>query len=283
MPTCPHCGFELDFGVERCPLCGTPRAGSGDATRGRDERAGWDDDPTGPGRRAGPSPEVATSPEGGAERDAVAATIAWEDPAVPFPADMVRTWRRSVFEPSEFFREVPWGGSLARPVLYYLIVAVVAALFTLWWRMLGVMVGVRSILWQDGTMRLSTGADAVLEFFVTPFAALVGLLVWTLILHVLVVLLAPQRRGLAATARGLCYSYGPAVFAVVPVAGALVGLVWTLVLEVVALREAHRTTTGRAVAIVLLPLAALAVLLTALVIFAVLVLGLTAVELLGGG
>jgi hypothetical protein len=39
----------------------------------------------------------------------------------------------------------------------------------------------------------------------------------------------------------------------VPIVGTLVGAVWGIVLQVVGIRTAHRTTTGRAALVVILP------------------------------
>ena len=114
-----------------------------------------------------------------------------------------------------------------------------------------------------------------LHAFITPFAALFGLALWTLVLHLFALFLAPERRGLNSTARVLCYAAGPAVFSVVPLLGPFVAAIWGFVLQVFGLREAHRTTTSRAVAIVLLPLALLVLFVFSVIVLAVLVLGVT--------
>ena len=248
MPTCGHCGYEADAGAERCPLCGSPLA----REEGRDTAAG----------------------EGGA--GAGSSIPAWEDPAVGFPEDLGRTWRDSVLDPAAFYAGVPWAAGLARPVLYYLIVSIAAAFFTLWWEALD-WFPVFPFAPEMGDDR---GALALVDFFLSPFLALLGLGIGSLVLHFFALLLAPDRRDLRATVRALSYGAGPAVFAIVPVLGPLVALVWSLVLHVIGIREAHRTTTGRAAAIVLLPWA----LFLALVFLAVLALvALAGLTLFGRG
>ena len=101
MTTCPHCAYE-SAGVESCPLCSTPLGGSGREVGGRSSA-----DTAG-----------ASSP-------------AWEDVGVPFPRNLAVTWRDSVLEPSRFFRSVPYEAPAYRPLLYFLLVSVVAAMFTL--------------------------------------------------------------------------------------------------------------------------------------------------------
>jgi hypothetical protein len=119
----------------------------------------------------------------------------------------------------------------------------------------------------------------LVQFFFKPFGALIALGVGTLVLHALALVLAAEPRGMGATARVFCYAWGPSVFTIVPVLGWIVGLVWSVVLLVVGVREAHRTTGGRAAVIVVTPI--LALLVAVLLLVALLVaLGLMAGEVL---
>lgn len=179
----------------------------------------------------------------------------WEDSAAAFPGNLTRTWRRSVFRPAVFFRGVPDDRTIARPLLYYLIVAVLTASLWLTWG--AVLPGSGPGPVQELIGRIDPGlADAeaawsrpallFTTFFLTPFAALLYLVAWSLIVHLVVVMLAPQRRSFAATVRMICYASGPRLFSVVPWIGGLAGVAWEAVLTVVGLREAHRMSTGRA-------------------------------------
>ncbi len=192
-----------------------------------------------------------------------AGSVAWEDPSVTFPASLLRTWRDSLFQPSAFFRRLAWEDSPARPLLYYLLVSITSAFFVLLWRS------------TDAPLLPPTfGPEAPLaplvQFFFEPFAALVGLGVGVLVLQLFALILAPARRGMRATARVFCYSAGPAVFTAVPILGPAVGAVWSLVLLVIGLREAHRTTPGRAAAIVLIPVVGIIMVLGSLLVLLVL-------------
>lgn len=187
---------------------------------------------------------------------------------MPFPKSLLDTWRRSVFEPGSFFRGVPYEDAAARPVLYYLVVSIVGAFFSLWWR--AIFSTAPFALMEE--IELLTGApsgpgSALVGFFLTPFAAVLWLLVASLLLQLFVLLLARDRRRLGATVRAVSYAAGPSVFNAIPFVGGLIGAVWTLVLMVFGLREAHRLSTGAAVAVlalgVLVPAALVAVLLIA--------------------
>ncbi len=195
-------------------------------------------------------------------------TTPWEDPDAAFPVNLIQTWRQSVFAPAAFFRRMPVEAPLARPLLYYLIISVLTAFFVLIWRSVGSSVLPVGLLgWNDPLMPL-------IEFFLEPFLAMIGLAIGSLVLHLLVLLFADRRKGIGTTARVFCYSWGPGVFALFPVLGPPVGFVWSVVLMVIGVREAHETTSGRAAAIVLTPLIALFLLLVFLATLLVM-LGLT--------
>jgi hypothetical protein len=103
---------------------------------------------------------------------------------------------------------------------------------------------------------------------------LVGLYIVAGVLHVVLLILRGANRGYGATLRVFCFSAGPQLFTIVPFIGPAVGGVWSLVVTVIGLREVHKTTTGKAVAAVLLPTFFL-LMLVALMIIAGMVAGLT--------
>ncbi|MDX1395502.1 MAG: YIP1 family protein [Gemmatimonadota bacterium] len=178
---------------------------------------------------------------------------AWEDPGASFPRNFLDTWIESVVRPARFFAGVHYEAPAARPILYYLLVSLVGATFSLWWssiftamRLPGAFAG------GEPWVAASPAASALVTFFATPFLAFIGLIVWTSLLHMLVAIFAPGRRGYGATMRVVCYASGPHVMSVVPFIGSLVGLVWGLVLLTAGLREAHRMSAGAAIGVVII-------------------------------
>ena len=181
---------------------------------------------------------------------------AWEDPAVPFPGNVIETWRRSVLEPGAFFADGPFGRAAVRPILYYLLISILSAGLSLTWGALlptaqpgfvETLAGIMNVALPDAADAVGS-AGRLADFFLTPFWAVLSLVITSLLLHLFVLLLVPGRRSLTATVRTVCYACGPAVFAIIPFVGGLVAWIWGAVLTVIGLREAHRTTTGRAFA-----------------------------------
>lgn len=245
MAKCAKCGYEI-AAFASCPFCGEIQGSSG---------------PGGLGVPMDEKPAVNLP--------------SWENPEVPFPANLFETWRSSLFQPGAFFANGPFDRPAGRPILYYLLVGVLGAALALAWgavlpdtqpSMFEALTVVLNPGGEDSASDLTAGARLV-DFFLAPFWAILSLILWSALLHVLVLLLVPDRRSFTATVRTVCYAAGPGIFVVVPWLGGLVAGVWGVVLTVIGLREAHRTTTGRALAVWLLsmaiPVAILVVLLMA--------------------
>lgn len=219
MIACPRCGYESPNPAV-CPLCGAEKTVPGET--------------------------VADGPRRGA------AAPAWEDPSAPFPRNFLDTWIESVVRPGPFFAGVPFGDAAARPILYYLIVSLIGATFSLWWSSIFSVLEVPgAFAASDPWLAASPAASALFTFFATPFVAFLGLIAWTSLLHLLVLVFARGRRGYGATMRVACYASGPHLMSVVPLIGTLVGIIWGLVLVTAGLREAHGISPGGAVAVVL--------------------------------
>jgi len=210
--------------------------------------------------------------------------IAWEDESVPFPANLGITWWECLISPDRFFSRVSWDRPFARPLLYFLLVGILSGLLRLFWSP-----------WSPAGAADVLGVPAQLQlvaFFLTPFVLLILLALVSLGQHLFAALLAPRRRGIRATATVLCYAsgvgiavavlppaFGPgggsvpgllgATYLVMYVSVAVAAQVWYVVVNVIGLKRAHSTTTGRAAAIVLLPMAIGLAFATILVIVAV--------------
>lgn len=187
--------------------------------------------------------------------------IPWEDPGAGFPANLGRTWIESLTAPVDFFRRLEPEAPLARAVLYFLIMGIGAALFSLLWGLAGSAPELPPE--AASVVDLDPRALQLFGFFISPFANLILLGLAVLAVHAFVRLLTASDRSAVATARIICYASGPALLTLVPWAGEIAGWIGSAVLLAIGVREVHGTTTGRASLTVLLPLL-LAVLLSAL-------------------
>ena len=93
------------------------------------------------------------------------------------------------------------------------------------------------------------------------------------VFHLGLMLFKGARNGFDATLRAVAYASGPTLLQLVPLCGGVIGGIWVLVLTVIGLSRTQRTSTGVAIAAVLVPL----------VVLSCCACGLTAVALALGG
>ena len=155
-------------------------------------------------------------------------------------------------------------------LLYYLIVGVFVAGISLFWEMvLG-----PSLIERWLPADPDAAANPVVDFLLSPIWLLVALFAAAGIVHLFLLLVRGARHGFGPTLRVFSFSAGPQLLCVVPYVGAAVGGIWSLVITIIGLRETHETTTGKAVAAILIPLLLLMGLVV-LVIMAAALLGLS--------
>lgn len=199
----------------------------------------------------------------GSAPDATGASFPWppaEDASVA--GAFVGTWQGATFQPTKFFRALPERASLGSALLYYLPLGIIIAGADLFWRI------VRPPAEQpDSTLSTVAATEAAVHplvwFLLSPLLLILSLFLSAAATHVVLKLFGGASRDYSMTTRVFSFAHSPMFFSVVPVIGAIIGFIWMVVAAIIGVREAHRTTIGRAVAAVLIP-----------VIFALIVLGL---------
>jgi len=149
---------------------------------------------------------------------------------------------------------MPREGEYGAMIGYYLIISVVAAGIQLFWHMVLPPIPFSPIAEMMRENRASPLGE-VMSFLFSPVLALVVLYIVAGVAHILLKIVGGQKYGFETTTRVVAFSHSPAIFVAVPYLGPVVGGVWSIVLAIIGFREAHETTTGRATAAVLLPLA----------------------------
>jgi hypothetical protein len=178
-------------------------------------------------------------------------SIPWEDPEVRFPSNLARTWLGSLTDSASFFQVLEPEAPLARAILYFLIMAIGAAFFSLLWGLAGSAPELPPA--AAGLVDLDTRSLQLFGFFLSPFANLLLLGLAALAVHLFVRLLTESPLSMLATTRIICYASGPALLTIVPWAGEVAGWIGSAILLTIGVREVHATTTGRAALTVLLP------------------------------
>ena len=221
------------------------------------------------------------------ETPATAPTLPWErrhgvDPVQAF----IETLKLFVTRPDEAWRLTPERGGFESPLLFGLIVSFIGAAIGFVYRWIFVSPWLRMFPpaafrrwggggWWSAMGRRPTGCAIVAWPFATAIAILIGFFVIGAILHLFVLIVGAARNsasGFEGTFRVIAYSSVSSLAQVIPIVGGLVAFVWWIVLAVKGITRMHRTTPGRALAAVLVPIALVMalVVLCAVVIFGLL-------------
>jgi hypothetical protein len=246
----------------------TPPEQSGSS--GDDAHVGRDFFPAGDvyaaaGPRAGASTGADAYTYDDAEGNPQGALFPWPPPeGESFVTAFVETWKGAALTPGRFFRAMPEHGSVRSALLYYL--------------PLGIAVSGANLFWSLTLTQLQPEQETVLsempvqamhplvEFFLAPLVLLASVFIAAAVTHGLLRLFGGATRSYAFTTRVFAFAYSPQVLAIVPVVGTVVGFIWMVGVAVIGLREGHRTSTGRVLAAVLIPVT-LALILVAVAAF----------------
>lgn len=198
----------------------------------------------------GEGPQVPPPPQPPA-----ASPLPWEQPGYPLLEALYETAKLILLRPSEAFARMSTTGDLGRPLVYAVIfgwVGMIAAqLYNLAFR--GVMWNLIPNMPHGGRMMMGPVMNVVL-MAVAPVLVLIGVFIWSAIVHLMLLIIGEGKGGFGGTVRVICYAGTTQVLQVLPICGGLVGFVWGIALEIIGLAKAHRTSQGKSAIAVLLPI-----------------------------
>ena len=102
----------------------------------------------------------------------------------------------------------------------------------------------------------ASGGGFILGVIFAPVYIIIGLFIWSAILHLCMVIVGGLQKSVAGfegSFRVVSYAMVAQLANVVPVIGDLLGFVWTLVLVVIGLQKLHDAEPSKAVLAVLIP------------------------------
>jgi hypothetical protein len=208
-----------------------------------------------------PPPTVGAAPPPG-DAPPPLSPVPWEERSrLGLGPSLLGTVELFAMRPREGFVRARRKGDVLGPLLWVALMAFAAALFQLLWSLV-IHVPLQELLGAaDGrvaSLLLITGGGIAQVVF-GPITAVAGAFIAAGILHGCLALLGGLDRsllGFEGSLRAVAYAYTTQLALVVPLAGGVIAFVWMLVLLVIGLGVLHDTTTGRALAAVLVPLLA---------------------------
>jgi hypothetical protein len=153
--------------------------------------------------------------------------------------------------PNQFFHKMPSHVGLVQPLLFAILLGLVATFFHWMYAVAGSSLEV--FVSDDLSEVMEAPVFAFFNFLFSPITVALGLFLQAAITHLMLMILGGNKLGFEATFRVLAYSEATAVLLMIPGCGALIGLVWSLVVTVIGLYSIHETEAWKAVLAVVLP------------------------------
>jgi len=177
---------------------------------------------------------------------------------------MLETIKGVLIEPGDTFRNASRTAGIGPALMFGLILGLAGSIIGLFWQyFMGAAFGGGLGSSPFGGGLPPEFADIlpgpttllILSLAMAPVFLLIGLFLWSAIVHLMLLLLGGASQGYEATFRTIAYCSGStALFQAVPFCGGWVGGIWSLVAQIVCLKEMHHISGGKAAAAVLVPL-----------------------------
>lgn len=184
-------------------------------------------------------------------------SVPFEDlPKYGFFPGLYETVRQVLTRPTAFFRVMPRGAGMGKPLAFHLLLAECMVVCQYLWSLAG-FGATAQYLGSPELMEAGlgmAGAAPILLFIIYPLLLVLRLMLLTGIVHLLLNMIRSGKGGAEATFRVLCYAAAPLVLGVLPLFGPVVGGLWSIGLTVIGLKEAHGTKVAPALFAVLVPI-----------------------------
>ena len=185
------------------------------------------------------------------------AGLAWETQPLG-PESFFDTAKMFITAPEQAWARTRETGDYMRPLLFALIVAWVGSIFNaVWGSMFGA--GFMKMIppqYQRYAM-MGGGRGIIVTIVLAPLFIACGLFIGSAIFHVsfmIVGALKGSRSQFEGTFRVVSYSSIAHIAYVIPFVGGLVALVWRIYLMMVGVQQLHKTTQGKALVGIILPM-----------------------------
>ncbi len=185
--------------------------------------------------------------------------IPWEDPGRSFFDGLFETVKLLATSPGEAFRRMPVTGGIGRPLFYAIAVGWVSIAVAVFWNVLlqgmwmPFMESAEDLAGMGAMYGLTVGWGLMMVVL-APLFVIIGVFLAAAILHLMLMIVGGATSGFEATVRVVCYTQTAQLAGIIPFCGGIVALIWTIVLYVTGFSIAHRTTQGKSLVAVLLPI-----------------------------
>lgn len=161
------------------------------------------------------------------------------------------TTKDALISPGRFFHQMPSNVGLTQPLLYAVVIGVIASFFAWMWSFAGSSL---KIFLADNLSDAFQGPLISFGFFIfSPILVAISLFIEAILMHLMLLILGGNKLGFEATFRVSAYSSAATIVTLVPICGSLVAVFWSLIVTVVGLYRIHDIEPWKAIVAVLAP------------------------------
>lgn len=162
----------------------------------------------------------------------------------------IDTAKGALTDPVTTFAQMRREGGLGPPLIYYIIGLLIGSVGSMLWQVIGF--GGMGMPFGGPSTGQAMGGMALIV--IIPICGVLGLFIFSLIIHFALGLFGGQKYPFETTFRTLAYAIGSAhPLSIVPFCGGIIGGVWGLIAAIMGLAQTQETTTGKSAAAVLTP------------------------------
>lgn len=175
--------------------------------------------------------------------------IPWEhlDQYGFFPG-LFLTIKKALLSPVRFFSHMEFNG-YSKPLVYYLLLSELQAIFVFLWEMLGFFPGLQQ---KDqvigGLIGLSAmGLGSLLILILYPILLTLMLFLVAAFNHLFLSIFRAGNKGLEGTFRAVSYGSSPLILGIIPGIGQIIGAIWSMIITIIAYKNIHQTSYLRVI------------------------------------
>lgn len=159
---------------------------------------------------------------------------------------------KALFQPGELFGTLKQPGGIGEPLAFGLLLGGFGDMMAFFWPALLFSLGL--LPFGDFVFPRMNGIWIFLTFFVgIPLAVILNMIIYSGILHLMLLIVRGGKGGYQSTFRVVAYSQAALVWNIIPFMGSWIATVWKLVVQFIGLHEIHHASYFRVMLAFLLP------------------------------
>lgn len=176
-----------------------------------------------------------------------------------------QTLKAVLFSPKALFSTMTFNDGIREPLAFGLLVGSLGSMFGLFWHFL-ILTGGLISLGESILGQFTLVLILLLVMLIVPFFVMLGIFIYSGILHLLLIMVRGGKNRYEATFRVISYSQAAQAWGLIPFIGGWIGGIWQLVVQVIGLRVIHETSYLRVVIAFLIPVVLIFLLVIAAVV-----------------